>query len=144
MLTLSDRFSIALCTKPPIPFVGEAGRSGEIRPCARDIVIPLPEPIRSSASSEPASEGATSPCESGTEKTGFESLALSPDMDVASDILLLQAALPRTEPACDGELERALAGGGLVASSDSTVDSLDIPGSCLLPDNDPVSDALSS
>lgn len=144
MLTLSDRFNIALCTNPPIPFVGDAGRSGEIRPCARDIVIPLPAPIRSSASNESVSDGAASSCDSANGKTGFESLTLSPDMEVAFDILLLHAALPRTEPALEGELDRALSGGGLVASSDSTVDSLDMPGSCLRPEIEPVSDALSS
>lgn len=30
--TLSVRFIMALCTKPPIPFVGETGRAGEVRP----------------------------------------------------------------------------------------------------------------
>lgn len=35
LLTLSERLSIALCTNPPSPFVGDAGRSvrsGDIRP----------------------------------------------------------------------------------------------------------------
>ena len=43
LFTLSDLFIMALCTKPPIPFVGEAGRSnlsGEIRPCEGDIARP--------------------------------------------------------------------------------------------------------
>lgn len=46
-MTLSDRFIIALCTNPPIPFVGDAGRepglskrSGEMRPCDGDIAKP--------------------------------------------------------------------------------------------------------
>ena len=41
LFTLSDLFIIALCTKPPMPFVGDAGRSslsGEIRPCDGDIL----------------------------------------------------------------------------------------------------------
>lgn len=40
LLTLSDRFIIALCTNPPIPFVGDGGRSrrsGDILPCEGDI-----------------------------------------------------------------------------------------------------------
>lgn len=40
LFTLSDRFNIALCTKPPMPLVGDAGRStlsGDIRPCVGDI-----------------------------------------------------------------------------------------------------------
>ncbi len=40
LLTLSDLFIIALCTKPPMPFVGDGGlssRSGEIRPWEGDI-----------------------------------------------------------------------------------------------------------
>ena len=32
LLTLSDRFIMALCTNPPMPFVGERGRVGEARP----------------------------------------------------------------------------------------------------------------
>lgn len=32
LLTLSDLLSIALCTNPPSPFVGDDGRSGERRP----------------------------------------------------------------------------------------------------------------
>lgn len=37
---LSDRFIIALCTNPPMPFVGEPDRSaldGEVRPDVGDI-----------------------------------------------------------------------------------------------------------
>lgn len=33
LLTLSDRLSMALCTKPPMPFVGEIGRPEAVRPC---------------------------------------------------------------------------------------------------------------
>ena len=44
LLTLSDLFIIALCTKPPSPLVGEAGRSilsGESRPCDGDMASDL-------------------------------------------------------------------------------------------------------
>ena len=39
LLTLSERFMIALCTKPPMPFVGDGGRSGALasRACEEDI-----------------------------------------------------------------------------------------------------------
>jgi len=40
LLTLSLRLSMALCTKPPMPFVGDAGRSvrsGDILPCVGDM-----------------------------------------------------------------------------------------------------------
>lgn len=43
LFILSDLFIIALCTKPPIPFVAEKGRSdlsGEMRPCEGDIANP--------------------------------------------------------------------------------------------------------
>ena len=41
---------MALCTKPPIPFVGETGRSnlsGEIRPCEGDIAKPRVSAVES-------------------------------------------------------------------------------------------------
>ena len=39
LLTLSLRLSIALCTNPPMPLVGDTGRSrsGEMRPCVGDM-----------------------------------------------------------------------------------------------------------
>jgi hypothetical protein len=45
LFTLSLRFIIALCTKPPMPFVGEGARSGEILPCVGDIARPRTEPL---------------------------------------------------------------------------------------------------
>jgi len=50
LFTLSDRFIMALCTKPPIPFVGDAGRSslsGDIRPCEGDIARARPSDLDS-------------------------------------------------------------------------------------------------
>lgn len=41
---------MALCTKPPMPFVGDAGRSslsGEIRPCEGDIARARPSDLGS-------------------------------------------------------------------------------------------------
>jgi len=38
LLTLSLRFIMALWTKPPMPFVGEADRSGDVRPEGETIV----------------------------------------------------------------------------------------------------------
>lgn len=49
-------------------------------------------------------------------------------------LLPLQAALPLTELAREGEIERASSRRGLVGLSDSTVDSRDMPGSLILPD----------
>jgi len=72
-----------------------------------------------------------------------EGSASPPEMDVFVENLLLHAALPLTELVLEGELERKLSGGGLVASG-SAVDSHDIPGSCLLPDIAAISTAVSS
>lgn len=44
LLTLSVRFIMALCTKPPMPLVGESdlsGFSGDMRPCDGDIAMDL-------------------------------------------------------------------------------------------------------
>jgi hypothetical protein len=70
--------------------------------------------------------------------------ASPPEMEVLVEKRLLSIALPRAEPPRDpGELERMLSGGGLLISG-STVDSRDMPGSCLLPDIEPASEAVSS
>jgi len=150
LLTLSLRFSIALCTKPPMPFVGEAGRSrsGEILPCVGDMASPRPE----AALSPPSADGF---CSGGganfwESRTGRGDLVFAigstspPDIDVLVEKRLLSIALPRTEPPLEpGGLERMLPVGGLLTSG-STVDSRDMPGSCRLPDIDPASEALSS
>lgn len=74
LLTLSVRFIIALWTKPPIPFVGEAGRVGEVWP---DEVPSLPAWISAGGPSFTASvvsNGEPSlprlACESGRSRTG--------------------------------------------------------------------------
>jgi hypothetical protein len=70
--------------------------------------------------------------------------ASTPEADVLAEKRLLSMALPRVEPPRDpGELERTLSGGGLLISG-SMVDSRDMPGSCLLPDIEPTSEAVSS
>lgn len=146
--TLSLRLSMALCTKPPMPLVGDAGRSrsGEIRPCVGDMA--RARAALSAASVEAAcSEGGANFCDS---STGSGDLVLAtasaspPDIEVLAEKRLLSMALPRADPPRDpGELERRLSGGGLLISG-STVDSRDMPGSCLLPDAEPASEVVSS
>jgi hypothetical protein len=135
--TLSLRLSMALCTKPPMPLVGEAGRSrsGEMRPCVGDMAS-----ARAALSPLSAmglgSEGGANFCESSM-GSGDRVLATDsvspPDSDVLAEKRLLSMALPRAEPPRDpGEFERMLPGGGLLISG-SAVDSRDMPGSCLRP-----------
>lgn len=149
LFTLSLRFIMALCTNPPMPFVGDVGRSrsGDILPCVGDIASPRIEPVGSPPSiEEPCSDGGANFCESRVGRGDFNfpvGSASPPERDVLEEKRLLHAALPRTEPICEGELDRTLSGGGLVASG-STVDSRDMPGSCLLPELEPASEVLSS
>lgn len=144
--TLSLRLSMALCTKPPIPLVGDAGRSGEILPCVGDMA--RARAALSAASVEAAcSEGGANFCDSslGSGDLVFATDSVSPpDIELLAEKRLLSTALPRADPPRDpGELERKLSRGGLLISG-SIVDSRDIPGSCLLPDIEPASDAVSS
>jgi hypothetical protein len=142
--TLSLRLSMALWTKPPMPLVGDAGRSGDILPCVGDMA-------RARAALSPASvdcsDGGANLCESSVgsgERVMVMESASPPDMDVLVEKRLLSMALPRIEPPRDpGELERTLSGGGLPMSG-STVDSRDMPGSCLLLDMELASEAVSS
>lgn len=132
-----------------MPLVGEAGRSvrsGDILPCVGDMASPRTDPTWSTPSGDdPCSEGGANFCESSTGRGDrtFAGSASPPDMDVFEEKRLLKAALPRTELAREGELERMLSGGGLDTSG-SAVDSRDIPGSCFLPDSEPTSEGLSS
>lgn len=150
LLTLSLRLSMALCTKPPMPLVGEAdrSRSGEILPCVGDMARARAARSLSPPSiEEPCSNGGANFWESSVgrgERPLASGSASPPDTDVLVEKRLLSMALPRTEPPREpGELERMLSAGGLLTSG-SMVDSRDIPGSCLLPDTEPVSDAASS
>jgi hypothetical protein len=142
LLTLSLRFSIALCTKPPMPLVGDEGRSGDILPWVGDMASPRTEPVWSPPFTEdPCSEGGANFCESNIGSGDFalpRPSTSAPATVSGLERRALRAVLPRKEV-----LERTLSGGGLVGSV-STVVSLDKPGSCLLPDMEPVSDALSS
>lgn len=150
LLTLSLRLSMALCTKPPMPFVGEVerSRSGDILPCVGDMASPRAALASSPPSTdEPCSEGGANFWESRTGRADrvFAAASVSPpEMDVFVEKRLLSMALPRAEPPREaGELERALSGGGLLISG-SIVDSRDMPGSWRLPDTDPASEAPSS
>ena len=158
LLTLSLRFMLALRTKPPMPFVGDTGRSrsGDMRPCVGDMSGPRAAPALSPLSPVvPCSDGGANFCDSSVGK-GDRVAAVSvspPDIDVAAEKRLLIAVLRPIEPPLDvGRLEGVLPMGGLASSgsfvemvdSREVVESRDMPGSCLLPDIDPASDALSS
>lgn len=158
LLTLSLRLRLALSTKPPMPFVGDTGRSrsGDILPCAGDICGPRAAPASSPPSAvAPGSDGGANLCESsvGRGDRVAAGSASPPETDVAAEKRLLVAVLPRIEAPRDvGRLDGVLSVGGLASAgsfveavdSRETVESRDMPGSCLLPDMDPASDALSS
>ena len=150
LLTLSLRLSMALCTNPPIPFVGDAerSRSGEILPWVGDMAsVRAARSLSPPSTDEPCSEGGANFWESKTGRGVLPFTAESespPEIEVLVEKRLLITVLPRTEPPREpGELERALSVGGLLISC-SAVESRDMPGSCLLPDTDPVSEAVPS
>ena len=150
LLTLSLRLSMALCTKPPMPLVGDAdrSRSGEILPWVGDMARARAARSLSPPSiDESCSEGGANFWESSVgrcDRPLARDSASPPETDVLEEKRLLIVALPRTEPAREpGELERMPSVGGLLISG-STVDSRDMPGSCRLPDTEPVSEAASS
>jgi hypothetical protein len=141
-----------------MPFVGDTGRSrsGDIRPCVGDMSGPRATPALSPLSPVvPVSDGGANFCDSSVGR-GDRVAAVSvspPDMDVAAEKRLLMAVLRPREPPLDvGRLDGALSVGGLASSgsfvdivdSREIVESRDMPGSCLLPDIDPASEALSS
>lgn len=132
LLTLSLRFILALSTKPPTPFVGDKGRSGDILPCVGDMRGPRDMLAGSVASAvEGRSVGGANFCDSSTGR-GDCILAVSvspPEIEVVDEKRLLRAALSRTEARRDeGELERVLSVGGL-ARAEPVVESRDMPGS---------------
>src|SRR3954470_23390712 len=103
LLTLSLRLSMALWTKPPMPFVGDAERSlsGDILPWVGDMAIPRAARSLSPPSTEEAgSEGRANFCDSSTGR-GDRPFALGsaspPDIDVLVEKRLLMAVLPRME-----------------------------------------------
>jgi hypothetical protein len=127
LLTLSLRLSMALCTKPPMPLVGDAGRSvrtGEMRPCVGDIAKARDEAASSSTSSSDANDGNDGNanfCESNCGKgdlVGRSGSSLAPKTGVLAD----RRTLPRPLSARGGEPDSKL-----------DFESRDMPGSCLLP-----------
>jgi hypothetical protein len=150
LLTLSLRLSMALCTNPPMPLVGDAdrSRSGDILPCVGDMArARAARSLSPPSTEEPCSEGGANFWDSSVgrcDRPLARGSASPPDTDVLVEKRLLIMALPRTEPPREpGELERTLSGGGLLTSG-SAVESRDMPGSCLLPDTDAVSEVVSS
>jgi hypothetical protein len=150
LLTLSLRLSMALCTKPPMPFVGDAerSRSGEILPWVGDMASArAARSLSPPSTEEPCSEGGANFWESSIGR-GVRPLTAEsespPDIEVLVEKRLLIMVLPRTEPPREpGELERTLSVGGLPISC-SVAESRDMPGNCRRPDTDPVSEAASS
>src|SRR5215469_10466365 len=102
LLTLSDRLSIALCTNPTIPFVGDG-----------DLVAIL----------EDESEG----FKDGASRGNFES---DPD-DAMGNLLvpMLKVSLGLTGFALEEDDDRKSSGGGLLELSAAPRESLDMPGS---------------
>ena len=143
LLTLSERFSIALCTKPPRPLVGDAGRStrpGESRPCEGDIAKGRAIEIFSPTDGYMVDGGSnlrlfvvgigdrTPPADAGDAE--LEYLCPSPEM------------LP-SEPSLDGDAEGPLSRAEIARSSGSAVLSLEIPGKRLIATIDAVPDESS-
>jgi len=138
LLWLSDRFNIALCTKPPMPFVGEAGRSCELamRACEEDMVSVRPTLNCSlSATDDAVSDaGAAFSCSASAAIRDFRSGLLLTDVR-AVEKRLLEKALSRIELGCDAVSDITLSeGAGLPPRADPVEVSLDMPGSPLLPD----------
>lgn len=104
LLTLSLRLSIALCTKPPIPLVGDGGRSMEMRFWALDIVRPMTVDSASAVDVWSGGGGANL-CESRNGSGDLDSVVRWSKVERVLEGLLLQAALPRTEPSLEGEVE---------------------------------------
>lgn len=147
LLTLSERLSMALCTKPPRPLVGEAGRSmrsGDIRPCEGDIATPLLE--SGSLPLDETSDAAGSKL--GLAKLGIGGLGPSEDdMEVDLVYWYCRMEVPLVESVLEGEIERTLSETGLLCLSGTIADSLgslDMPGKRILPANDVVLGVISS
>jgi hypothetical protein len=138
LLTLSDRFIIALWTKPPMPLVGDDGRSVVFarRAWEEDMVNVLLRPACSPSVTD----------EVFSDIGEFFSWPSSAAMrDLRSGLLLvdertvenaaLEAVLFLTDPARDAVSELTLSeGAGLLALMGSVVVSRDMPGSPRLPD----------
>lgn len=71
-------------------------------------------------------------------------VVLEDERDAEAECLNGRRGPPRIEPPLDGDKERMLSEAGFACLSGSMVDSLDIPGSRILPVIDSVSDTLSS
>lgn len=130
LLTLSVRFNMALCTKPPMPLVGDAGRSEVRRVWAVDMVRP-------STGASPSAVGGRSEvgngnfCESSEGRGDLASDLRSSDIEAMLVGRLFQVVLPRTEVILDVGLGSAGSGGGLeppALLSDTESVSFAIPG----------------
>ena len=143
LLTLSERFSIALWTNPPRPLVGDAGRSkrsGERRPCEGDIASagaidefsPIDELVLDGGSNLwllIVGKGDPMPPPGAN--------------DAELEYLWSNRDSPRIEPSLGGDVARPKSEAELARFSRSVVCSLDIPGNGLLPINGAVFDESS-
>lgn len=123
LFTLSERFSIALCTKPPSPFVGDGGRSirsGDIRPWEGDIANARLLGCRSPPCDDVESDDGGSNlwlCRVGN----GERNPLADESDAEVECLRSKLDLLRVDPSSEGEIERNPSAGGLVSFGSSAL-----------------------
>jgi hypothetical protein len=123
LLTLSERFSIALCTNPPRPLVGDgerSKRSGEIRPCEGDMANVRRPGGRSPLCDDVESDDGSSNFWLWRVAKGERKL-LADDSDAEVECLMPKLDLLRMDPSSDGEIERTPSVGGLASFGSSTL-----------------------
>lgn len=146
---LSERFNIALCTKPPMPFVGEAGRwsrSGDICPGNDAVVVVGGSKLISMSLLRGLwiVIGGLKMSEVFVRVGDVDSEKLKPGSEIGPESLLPFGKLPFTGPTTDGELIIVLPGNAMGSFSKLGVESLDIPGSFLLSGTEPLAFSVSS
>lgn len=117
LFTLSDRFIMALCTKPPMPLVGDgdlSSLSGDIRPCEGDIA--------SERASGPLPPGGSSFCTEDIDNGEVSPLASSPEL------------LDPVNPPLEGVDERSVGSSQACSPCESP---RDMPGICIRLEVDP-------
>ncbi len=137
LLTLSLRFIIALCTKPPIPFVGELGRSAALarRACDDEIErFRLKSPCCSVPVEEAWSDiGEACRCASSSARSDLRSALLSVAFEGVAETRLLAMPLSRAEVVVDALSDPKLSAGvGPAGLDGSDAVSRARPGSTLL------------
>lgn len=133
LLTLSDLFMKALCTNPPMPFVGDVGRSVAFasRACDDDMLGVRSRPDCSPSVVEivRSDMGDASACASSAATSDFRSGLL------LVEVRVFEKALSRMEPVREVVSDFTLSdGAGLASLAGSTEASRDMPGRPRLPD----------